>query len=79
VNNTVKPLSIVSEGAMKSRQWWRGNNSCGNVIYTSDVPGSDKVKTMHVGMMYRDFTVYNLIMWAVILQTELSCILWKST
>jgi len=60
-SSTLKPLSIISEGTTKNER------GCGKVIYMGDVQGPEKVnntcvKTMHVGMMGRGFTVYKFQM-----------------
>jgi hypothetical protein len=57
--NTVKPLSIISEGAAKNKRMLR-NDCCRKVIYTGNVLGPEKVdntcmKTMHAGTMDRSF------------------------
>jgi hypothetical protein len=59
---TVKPLSTISEGTVKNKQWMWENNSFKKVIYMGNVQGPEKVnytcvKTMHVGITNRGFTV----------------------
>jgi hypothetical protein len=42
-NNKVKPLTIVSEGAAKTNDECRENDSCRKVIYMGDVQRPQKV------------------------------------
>jgi hypothetical protein len=65
LSDTVKPLSIVSEGIAKDKRSVRENNSCRKVTYVCDIQGPEEVnntfmETMRVGTMDSGFTVFFL-------------------
>jgi hypothetical protein len=45
--NTVKPLSIVSEGTTENERWMRGNDTCGKTLQCVINMRKQKMKILH--------------------------------